>query len=107
MARFKKGEPRPPNAGRKKGSVNKATASIKQAFKEAFEELGGATALAEWARDNPTEFYRLSARLIPTELTGLDGGPIALKEVERESLRDKILASEDKESKARSPRTIQ
>ena len=56
--------------GRKKGSVNKATASIKAAFVAAFEELGGAPSLAEWGRENETEFYKLAARLIPTEIQG-------------------------------------
>lgn len=62
--------PMPPNAGkgRPKGVPNKATASIKNAFKEAFEELGGAGALAEWAKENQTEFYKLSSKLIPTEV---------------------------------------
>lgn len=64
---FKPGERR---VGRAKGTPNKTTVSIKNAFKEAFEELGGAKALARWARENETEFYRLASKLIPTELTG-------------------------------------
>ena len=63
--KFRPGE-RP--VGRQKGTPNKATASIKAAFVEAFDNLGGATALANWARENPTEFYRLASKLIPTEV---------------------------------------
>ena len=65
-----KGKPRPPGAGRRAGTPNKATASIKGAFVEAFDKLGGADALAKWAVDQPTEFYKLASKLIPTELTG-------------------------------------
>lgn len=69
----------PPGPGRPKGSKNKATASIKEAFREAFEELGGSEALVKWAlsdEKNKTEFYKLSTKLIPTEISGPDGGPI-------------------------------
>ena len=54
--------------GRKKGTPNKVTASIKEAFKEAFDRRGGVEALLTWAEGEPTEFYKLSARLIPTEV---------------------------------------
>lgn len=68
---------KPPAAGkgRKKGSKNKLTRSAKEAFEMAFQGLGGAEALTEWARTNQTEFYKLYARLIPrlTELSGPDG----------------------------------
>lgn len=58
---------RPPNAGkgRPKGVPNKATAGARAAFQMAFDGLGGAKSLQQWAADNPTEFYRLYARLIP------------------------------------------
>jgi len=62
--------------GRPKGSPNKVTASIKEAFKIAFDEMGGPEALIAWGRDNQTDFYKLVTKLIPTELTGADGGPI-------------------------------
>jgi hypothetical protein len=54
--------------GRKKGTPNKVTASVKEAFKEAFDRRGGVDALVQWAEGEPTEFYKLAARLIPTEL---------------------------------------
>lgn len=62
--------------GRRKGSRNQFTVSAKQAFSAAFQETGGAEALAAWAGENRTEFYRLFARLIPTELSGPEGGPL-------------------------------
>ncbi len=54
--------------GRRPGSLNKTTANVKAAFTAAFEELGGVPALVEWARAEPTEFYKLYARLLPSEL---------------------------------------
>lgn len=64
--------------GRKPGQKNRFTTSIKDAFKEAFQRMGSADGLYHWAKDNPTEFYRLIARLIPNEveMSGKDGGPI-------------------------------
>jgi hypothetical protein len=64
--------------GRPKGVPNKATASIKKAFLEAFERRGGVKALVEWAEDEPTEFYKLAAKLIPTEITGANGSPLGV-----------------------------
>jgi hypothetical protein len=54
--------------GRQPGSLNKTTASVKQALLSAFDELGGVPALVEWARSEPTEFYKLYAKLLPAEL---------------------------------------
>ena len=55
--------------GRTKGSVNKFTASAKEAFQIAFDELGGAKELARWAKTNQTEFYKLFSKLIPVDVT--------------------------------------
>lgn len=70
------GRPKPPNAGkgRKKGSVNKVTASVKAALVAAFDKLGGVPALVKWAKKEPAEFYRLWGRLAPAEVKlGGDG----------------------------------
>jgi hypothetical protein len=71
---------RPPNAGkgRVKGTPNRMTRAAKEAFGIAFDKLGGVKALATWARKNPGEFYKLYARLIPTEahVGNPDGTPI-------------------------------
>jgi hypothetical protein len=66
---FVKGKSANP-AGRPKGSKNKATQEIKQAFYEAFYERGGVKALLKWADESPTDFYRLAAKLIPVEIAG-------------------------------------
>lgn len=43
------------------------TVSAKEAFQLAYEGIGGANALMEWARLNQTDFFRLYSKLIPTE----------------------------------------
>jgi hypothetical protein len=64
--------------GRKAGTPNKVTKSAREAFQHAFDTIGGPKRLASWAKVNPTEFYKLFARLIPQDVqhTGKDGGPI-------------------------------
>lgn len=66
--------------GRRKGSTNKLTASIKDAFRQAFEQRGGVQALVAWAdkEGNETAFYNLIGRLVPTEMTGPEGGPLTI-----------------------------
>ena len=66
IGRFVEGSSGNPN-GRPVGSKNKFT-TLKNAFIETFEELGGVDNLVEWARANQTEFYRMVARLMPKEV---------------------------------------
>ena len=56
--------------GSRKGSPNKLTKSVKEAFEVAFNELQGDenANLANWAKENTTEFYKLAAKLIPTSV---------------------------------------
>jgi hypothetical protein len=65
--------------GRKKGVPNRLTTAAREAFQMAFEGLGGVPALTQWAQENPTDFYKLFARLIPVEVTGKDGGPVVFQ----------------------------
>ena len=53
--------------GRKPGTPNKVTADERAAMQEAFRRMGDVRALSDWASQNPTEFYKLWARLIPAE----------------------------------------
>lgn len=58
--------------GRKPGSINKVTATAREAFQHAFNELGGTAALVTWAKSDPDNrkvFYTLYARLIPMDVT--------------------------------------
>ena len=63
-----KGKPGP---GRPKGVPNRMTATAKEAFQIAFEDLGGADAMVLWAASDPDNlktFYTLYARLIPVDI---------------------------------------
>jgi len=82
----KRGRKMPPelvaNAGkgRAKGSKNKISKNVKEAYEQCYEAIGGDEAFAAWARQskNKTAFYQLHSKLLPktTEHTGADGGPI-------------------------------
>ena len=56
--------------GSRKGSPNKLTKSVKEVFEIAFNELQSDknANLATWAKENTTDFYRLAAKLIPTDI---------------------------------------
>lgn len=94
----------PPGAGkgRPKGVPNKVTKTVREAFQAAFEELqkrkGLGVALDEWAEMNPTEFYKLAAKLIPITnvLTGRNGGPVQMQ-VDARDLPDDALNARIKE----------
>jgi hypothetical protein len=65
------------NPGRPRGSVNKTTKLVKDVFAETFDYLQkDADAkkkranLRAWAKDNPTEFYKIASKLIPVQLSG-------------------------------------
>jgi hypothetical protein len=72
--------------GRKKGTPNKLTVSVKEALSDAFDELGGIKSLVRWGQENPDDFYKLWVKLLPNEIkaeiTGADGGAIITR-VER------------------------
>jgi len=66
--------------GRHKGVPNKFTATVKEAFELAFSELQKDRNhnLKVWAKRNPDDFYKLCAKLIPTAITGPEGGPLQI-----------------------------
>lgn len=76
--------------GRKKGSLNKLTKKVKRAFSVAFDGLQDdpEKKLLEWGKQNPTEFYKLVARFVPTALehSGRDGGPIETVDKSQETI---------------------
>jgi hypothetical protein len=82
MHRFKPGEVTNPR-GRRKGSVNKFT-TLKAAFLNVFERMGGEDALLAWAKSsnhNTAAFYQWITKMLPADvnLSGENGGPIAIK----------------------------
>lgn len=67
--------------GRVKGTPNKLTTAFKTAVLTVYQGIGGDDAFTAWAQENQTEFYKIAARLIPTEVSGPDGDAIPLKTV--------------------------
>jgi hypothetical protein len=83
-----------PGPGRPKGMPNKTTSTMKEAIAAVYEKLQRDKAkedgdhtethahFANWAKDHPTEFYRIAAKLLPLQLsTGDDdgdGGPAGI-----------------------------
>jgi hypothetical protein len=59
--------------GRPPGSPNKTSALAKENIIAVFNRLGGTAGMAEWAKENQTEFYRLYGRLVPVEGSGEQG----------------------------------
>lgn len=58
---------------------NKTTTAFKQAVLLCFEGIGGDKAFQKWAKKNPTEFYKIAARLIPSEVVGDPERPLGIK----------------------------
>lgn len=68
--------------GRTKGTPNKISSGVKSNIIAVFDKIGGRDAMAAWAEENKTEFYRLYSKLLPTEITGEGGGPLTVKVVQ-------------------------
>ena len=68
---------RQPGAGRPKGVPNKLNGDIKAMILGALEDVGGRSYLAARAIDTPTAFMGLLGKVLPTQLTGENGAPIA------------------------------
>lgn len=62
--------------GRKQGTPNKLSAQVKDNVIAVFNRLDGTAGMAVWAKENPTEFYRIYARLIPTDSTVEHSGAV-------------------------------
>lgn len=53
---------------RTKGAKNKIGSQARENVAAVFTRLGSTAAMAEWASENKTEFYKLYARLIPQQV---------------------------------------
>lgn len=73
---------KPGEGGRPKGVPNKFTRTVKETVLAVFNELqeDPKVKLSAWAKEEPTEFYRIAAKLIPTEVTGSVKTVITVKE---------------------------
>jgi hypothetical protein len=56
--------------------------TVKESFESAFQLIGGVPRLALWADKNPTQFYNLYAKLLPTATTLEVGPPSCSKDLE-------------------------
>ncbi len=68
MAGRKKGTAK--TGGREKGTLNTNTKQVKDVLANVFSELQDDKTcnLLAWGKENPTEFYKLAAKLIPTQM---------------------------------------
>jgi hypothetical protein len=65
------GQFKPGNPGKPKGALNPLSKSVKETVLEVFNALqieGGSSSLKEWATQDPGEFYKIAAKLIPTDI---------------------------------------
>ena len=80
-----KGQPK--TGGRQKGTPNKMTQTIRAALEEALNRAGGVEYLLRQSEENPQAFMTLLGKIIPqqvhNELTGANGGPLAIEKIER------------------------
>jgi hypothetical protein len=56
--------------GREAGTPNKLTKTVKETVLAAFNDLQSdpKANIMTWAKDNPTDFYKIASKLIPTEV---------------------------------------
>lgn len=68
--RLARGEDAPPPKLRRVGAPKgpqRAGVAAKESLLSAFEKMGGVAGLVKWGKKNPTEFYRIWARLLPKD----------------------------------------
>ena len=63
----------PKTGGRKKGSLNKTTAEVKQLLLDSLTEVGGTKFFVKLAREHPSVYASLIGRLIPRVFRGQRG----------------------------------
>ena len=76
--------------GRKKGTPNKVNALLKDQILQALDELGGVAYLVKLAKENPTAFSTLLGRILPTQVTGPDDGPVQISVAETLRSADRL-----------------
>jgi len=83
--------------GNRGGKPDKVYAAFKDMVRSTLNHMGQAQ-LNQWAKDNPGDFYKIAARLIPQsrEISGPDGNPIEHREIREYSSEElyRILEAE-------------
>lgn len=81
---FVKGQQRTPGSGRKPGSRNLTSQKLKEIVFEALQQQeGGAIGyLKAQAVQEPRAFLSLLGKLLPTQITGEDGDPVRITQIE-------------------------
>ena len=71
--------------GRKKGSMNKTSAKVKEMILGALSDVGGKDYLVRQADENPVAFMSLLGKVLPSEIKAdlNHSGQIAIKKIER------------------------
>jgi hypothetical protein len=54
--------------GSRKGVPNKVSTTVKDNVIAVFHAIGGTQTMQQWAKENQTEFFKLYAKLIPTQI---------------------------------------
>jgi hypothetical protein len=76
-----KGKPRgfkTPGSGRKAGQANRTTTLLKDQILDALDQAGGTKYLVWLAQENPQAFSTLIGKVLPTQITGADNGPLVV-----------------------------
>lgn len=74
--RFKKGEPRPARAGRKKGTPNKATVELREMIMNALNRAGGEDYLLKHSKLTAASFITLLGKILPSDINAKVTGTI-------------------------------
>ena len=54
--------------GRKKGTPNKVRKTTLESLQNVYQQIGGDEAFADFANENPTEFYKIWSKVLPKEI---------------------------------------
>ena len=85
--KFQKGQVANPK-GRPPGIPNVLKRDVKEALLSVFEQRGGAKGVADWADENPNEFYKACVKLIPAETVLAGDINITIREFKQDGHRD-------------------
>ena len=76
-------QPREKTGGRVAGTPNKVSATVKDNIIAVFNRLDGTAGMAKWAEENPTQFYQIYAKLLPTDVNQNITGEFLISEIIR------------------------